>query len=72
MHPIIGLAAPPVILARVCPGHQSLCLPDTLSYSQGAKLAAFQVSELCVRGQDSGMTLSVCDSVTRTWVQILA
>lgn len=44
---ILGLAEAPIVLVRVCPVHQFLCPPNTLSYSQGANLVAFEVLE-CV------------------------
>lgn len=73
LQPILGLAKPPTVLARVCPGHQLLCLLDTLSSSEGAKFVTFE--DFCVHvgwRQDSGRTLSLGYSLTQTWVQILA
>lgn len=51
LQPILGLAEAPIVLVRVCPMHQSHCPPNTLSYSQGAHLVAFEVLELCVYGE---------------------
>lgn len=66
LQPILGLAEAPLVLVRVYPVHQSLCPPNTLSYSQGANHVAFEALELCVYGEWGTIVACLC-----VWVIVL-